>query len=229
MSAFALRMAIDTPIALNNLLHLDGLLGRLLADRGQDPANLPLEQIEGVYRCSAALLETGAFGPVETRMARIKRIREESDGLSKPGRRRRTTDAMSPFRPRLEKHCVFEAVKAVWFCGDGDRDAVATLVGEARAIGSMGSAGYGRVVECELFPLEGSPDIGLLLNNGLPARAVPLDLWHERELPKHPRAVIAQQRYRPPYWSSEETICIAPLLSDLFGTRAEISGLTGLI
>lgn len=228
MSAFALRITIDTPIALNNLLHLDGLLGRLLANRGRNPTNVPLEQIEGVYCCSAALLETGAFGPVETGLTRIKRLRDESERVAKPGRRHRTMDEMSPFRPQLHDQNLFEAVKAIWFYGDGNCNVVADLIGDARAIGSMGPSGYGRVVEWELFGLERSLDQGFFLTNGLPARVVPLSLWDKCELPRHPRAVIAQQHYRPPYWAGDEAICIAPLLIDLSGTRAEISGLIGL-
>jgi hypothetical protein len=228
MSGFALRIAIDTPVVLNNLLHLDGLLERLLASRGDDPANVSLRRIDQVYCASAALLETGPFGAVENRWTRVKRMRGENDYGIKSDRRLTQIDAMSPFRPKLTDHKLFESVSAIWFCGQGNHARIAEVLRDLTSLGSMASSGYGRVLEWEIMGLGKSDDHGLLLQNGLPARAVPMTLWRRLDWPQHPRAIITQQSYRPPYWAASQEICIAPLLNDLVGTRAEISGLIGL-
>lgn len=228
MSGFAIRIAIDTPVVLNNLLHLDGLLERLLASRGDDPANVPLRRIDQIYCASAALLETGPFGAVEKRSTRVKRLRGENDYGSKSDRRLTQIDAMSPFRPKLTSHKLFESVSAIWFFGQGNHARIGELLHDLTSLGSMASCGYGRVLEWQIMDLGNSDDHGLLLQNGLPARAVPVTLWRRLGLPQHPRAIITQQRHRPPYWAVSKEICIAPLLDDLVGTLAELSELIGL-
>lgn len=228
MSGFAVRIAIDTPVVLNNLLHFDGLLGRLLALRGDDPAHIPLRRVDRVYCGSVALLETGPFGPVEYQRSRIKRLRGEDNCVAGANSLQAAMDAMSSFRPRLSVHRLYESVSAIWFCGQGDHARVADLLHDLRSIGSMASCGYGRVIRWEMMSLQDSDEHGLLLQNGLPARAVPVTLWRRMDLPEHPRAVIAQQACTPPYWRGDQEICIAPLLVDLTGTRPEIAGLIGL-
>ncbi len=227
MSGFAIRIAIDTPAVLNNLLHLDGLLERLLASRGDDPANVPLRRIDQVYCGSAGLLETGPFGAVENRWTRVKRLRGEQDYGIKSDRRLSPIDAMSPFRPRLTDHELFESVSAIWFCGQGNHARIAEILCDLTSLGSMASCGYGRVLEWQITDLVKSDENGLFLKNGLPARAVPMTVWRRLGFPQHPRAIITQQSYRAPYWRAVHEICIAPLLNDLVGTRAEISGLIG--
>lgn len=228
ISGFAIRIAIDTPVVLNNLLHLDGLLERLLASRGEDPANVPLRRIDKIYCVSAALLETGPFGAVENRSTRIKRLRGVNDSGSKSDRPPARIDAMSPFRPKLTNYKLFESVSAIWFFGQGSHARLRNLLRDLRSLGSMAACGYGRVLEWEMIDLGKSDDHGLLLKNGLPARAVPVTLWRRLGLPRHPRAIVAQQSYRPPYWGGSQEICISPLLDDLVATRADMNELIGL-
>lgn len=228
MSGFALRIAIDTPVVLNNLLHLDGLLERLLANRGDDPANVPLRRLDQIFCASAGLLETGPFGAVEKRATRVKRLRGENNYGSKSDRGLSQIDAMSPFRPKLTHHKLFESVSAIWFFGQGNYAHIGELLRDLMSLGSMASCGYGRVREWQIMDLGKSDDHGLLLKNGLPARAIPVALWRRLGLAQHPRAIITQQSHRPPYWAPSQEICVAPLLDDLVGTRAELSELIGL-
>jgi hypothetical protein len=227
MTIFAIRMAIDTPIAINNLLHFDGLLGHLLARRGKDPLRLPLHELEGVFCGSAALLETGPFGAVEHSVTRIKTIRDQERVFSEVLTGQKVIGEMSPYRPQLHEYTVFDSVKAVWFAGSGDSRDVFDLVKDLSSIGAMAPVGYGRITERKLFTLSEVSSAGLLLASGLPARAVPIHVWRRLELPRHPRAIISEQRFRPPYWQGEVTACIAPTYYDLCGTFAEIRGMLG--
>ncbi len=74
-ASFALRMAIDTPIALQRLLHLDGLLCSLAAAVGGQWDDIPLERYEGIWQGSAAMLEVGPFGPTYFQQMRLKHVR----------------------------------------------------------------------------------------------------------------------------------------------------------
>jgi hypothetical protein len=228
MTAFAIRMAIDTPIAINQLLHFDGLLGSQLARRGEDPLRLPLLEVEGVFCGSAALFETGPFGAVEHSVTRVKIIREQGQVLTNALAKQHVIGEMSPYRPQLREYTVFDSVKAVWFACNGDSAAVFDLVRNLLSIGAMATAGYGRIADRKLFKLPRVASPGFLLGNGLPARAVPINVWKTLELPIHPHALVSEQRYRPPYWESELTTCIAPSYYDLCGTFAEIRGMLGL-
>ena len=231
MSGFAIRITVDTPVVLNNLLHLDGLLGRLLVRQGKDPLQVPLREVDGVFCGSAAILETGPFGAVERRIVRVKGVREQEvpswlfRGMSAG---QRTIGEMSPYRTQLRDYPAFDCIKAVWFAGDGDGQAALDLLEDMPSIGAMMPAGYGRVTGRKLFNLRQVSDPGIRLEDGRPARAIPLPVWERSGLPKHPRAIISEQRFRPPYWEGEIASCIAPVLFDLCGTVSEVKGMVGL-
>jgi hypothetical protein len=231
MNGFAIRITVDTPVVLNNLLHLDGLLGRLLVSRGKNPLQVPLREVDGVFCGSAAILETGPFGGVERRIIRVKSIREQ-EALGRLFRgmsaRQRTIGEMSPYRTQLREYPAFDCIKAVWFAGDGDGQAAFDLLEDMPSIGAMMPTGYGRVTGRKLFNLRQVSNPGILLEDGRPARAVPLPIWERLGLPKHPRAIISEQRFHPPYWKGQCAPCIAPVCFDLCGTVSEIKDMLGL-
>lgn len=232
MSGFAIRMNLDTPVVVNNLLHLDGLLGKALVRRGKDPLEVPLREVDGVFCGSAAIFETGPFGAVQRRLIRVKGIREQEvpsrlfRGMSAG---QRTIAEMSPYRTQLRDYPMFDCIKAVWFAGDGDGQAAFDVLADVPSIGAMMPTGYGRVTGRKLFNLRQVSDPGILLEDGRPARAVPLPIWERLGLPKHPRAIISEQRFRPPYWEGESAPCIAPVYFDLCGTLSEIRDMIGLV
>lgn len=231
MSGFAIRINIDTPVALNNLLHFDGLLGKLLVRRGKDPSEVPLRNIDGIFCGSAAMLETGPFGAVEQTVTRIKALRQMDvpdcfvNGL--PGSQR-IIGRMSRYRAQVRAYPVFDCVKAVWFAGDGDGQAALDLLGDMPSIGAMMMAGYGHVTGRKLFEISHPSAPGIRLEDGRPARAVPLSVWEKLGFQKHARAIISEQRFRPPYWEGQMALCITPAHSDLCGTLTEIKDLIGL-
>ena len=232
MSAFAARIGIDTPIALTDLLHLDALLGRVVTDDGGDIDDLPLARTDGMWHASAALLETGPFGAVSAEQQRIKSIRKGQfpDGVLDhlpPGKR--TIGAMSAFRGRITPYRPMSGVTALWFVFDGDPVAVADLLDDVLFFGAYHKVGYGRrASDVEIFPVTAQAPAGVVLANGLPARATPMRIWDDVfELPHHPRRSVASASWRPDYRLSMREACAVPSQVDMMGMRSEIMGLIG--
>jgi hypothetical protein len=227
---FLVRLGVDTPVALNNLLHLDGLLGKVLYDQGKTLDDLPLECFEGVWMGSAAILETGAFGAGEETITRIRTIREEnipSALLAKLSGQETGIGPMSPYRNRLRAYPLASGVNAVWFAGLGDAKAVMALLEHVNQLGAMYKTGYGRVISREIFAC-GNARAGLAILSTLdagellPARAVPLAVWDKVTGLRPARAVIAERRAVPPYYQGDPVRCISPIQADLTGTRRDI-------
>lgn len=225
MKPFAVRLGIDTPISLTNLLHLDAMLGKVAFDRGGDLENIPLARRDGIWMGSAAVLETGPFGLSSSTIKRVKAIRDDNipagvlDGLP---RKDRVIGEMSPFRPRLTSYPVARAVTAVWFFGTGDAAEVQDMLQDIPGIGAMHTVRYGRVTSIEILDCEDAPDVGLQLADNLPARTVPVSTWQHWGYGSHSRAVVSEQRWRPPYWTGDRVPCISPIQQDMTGTRRQI-------
>lgn len=232
MSACAVRIEIDTPIVLHDLLHLDALLARVVTDAGGDADDLPLASTDGLWHASALLLETGAFGAVETEESRIKSLRKgqfPDDSLDHVPISRRSIGPMSPLRPRLTTHRPLSGVTAIWSVFDGDAKAVVDLLDDVLYFGAHHRVGRGRrSSDAEVFPVVAPGPVGVVLANGLPARAVPLRTWDTKfVLPHHPNRCASTSSWRPDYRESEKDVCVLPAQRDLTGTRTEIMGLIG--
>ena len=78
MKAFAVRLGVDTPISLRNLLHLDALMGSIAVRLGRSHEDLPLGRSDGLWHASAALIETTAFGVSEATYRRSAALRRDS-------------------------------------------------------------------------------------------------------------------------------------------------------
>ena len=229
--SFYVRLAIDTPLALRGLLHLDGLLMSLAASAGQDPAGIPLSRHGGVAQGSAAILECGIHGLAERSVPRTKRISDLEIppgviGHLTPGSRRLGT--MSAHRPQLASYPLFENVRAVVFAGRGSLDAAARLLSEATSLGAMGRAGYGNIADMDADYLPDDRLTGFRLPCGMPARVIELRAWEASRPSPLARPAIGQGRAHPPYWAGTETDCVIPLQCDLSGTRREVAGIIGL-
>ena len=228
--SFALRMAIDTPIALQRLLHLDGLLCSLAAAAGWQWDDIPLERYEGIWQGSAAMLEVGPFGPIHFKQMRLKQVRKDTvpaavaETLPKGDR---IIGAMSLERNQLTPYSCLGGVRAVWFTGRGDPGAVSDLASRAPNIGGMGRTGYGRITGVAVMPLDEAALTGLMLGDGRPARTMPVGLWGRIGDVEHPHKVVSDERPFPPYWTGPEEACVSPMQVDLMGTRAELVAMVG--
>jgi hypothetical protein len=230
MKSFAVRLAIDTPIALDSLLHLDGLLCALTARAGNHWNEIPLAQTDGIWHGSAALLECGPFGPAYSQVVRLKHVRVDSvprpAAEALPARDRRIRD-MSRERNRLTPHTLLAGIRAVWFVGRGNPDRVKELLATARNLGSMGQTGYGRIREQEAIEVPDVVTSGLVHTPAFPARNLPLDLWKKIGRDDQARGIVSMQRPLPPYWHGPEVECISPMQVDLTGTAAELAEIVG--
>jgi len=230
MRAFAVRLAVDTPVSLRHLLHLDALLGNVAARLGRAHDDLPLERSEGLWHASAALMETTVFGVAEEACKRVAALRRDSipagllDGLPKA---ERSIDAMSPHRPRLNEYPSLRGATALWFSGRGEPGAVLDLLSEVTGLGAMAGTGHGRVTGMELVETDDAPLAGIALSDGGPARAVPAARWLALGFAKPDRALVAAQRWYGPYWERSSDLCLSPMQTDLTGSQSEIRKLVG--
>ena len=229
--SFAIKLDIDTPISLAKLFHLDGLLSSLAVARGRGSDWLPLFRTNEVWHGSAAILETGPFGFLETEVPRLRRsatisARELCLDVVTPARRE--VGPMSPMRSRLERHRCYSGVRSVWFTGQGIVDEVLDLLQDVRYLGAMGRCGYGRVTQVSLVPLQEQALVGLVEPSGRPLRAIPVRAWEHLQLSAPAGGDVSLQRWCPPYWTGDEELCFAPIQSDLQGTASEIRALIGV-
>ena len=232
VSSFAVRIGVSVPVVLNNLLHLDSLLGKIVTRAGGTVEDVPLATTRGVAHGSAAILETGNYGAVQESWPRLKAIKRNDvpTGLTvgtKPSER--TIDAMSPYRNKLTYHTMYSSVRAVWFAGQGDAAVVADLLSDLSTVGGLWTVGHGETTKVEVFALDGVADAGMILADGLVARAVPADVWADLGHPTHPRAVTSKQRWKGPYWDGPKDVCISPAQADLIGPRRDVMAMVGLM
>jgi hypothetical protein len=226
IQSFAIRIEIDTPIALRNLLHLDGLLGAEQTLRGRRLEDIPLERRLGSWQGSVGILETGPFGPVSSRNVRLKHV--PADGVPpgifdhlKPGQRR--LNQMHPMRNVLTPYTCLDGIRAVWFTARGDIARTLDLLSNTRNLGAMGRTGWGRIVDITTSDIRNEAMTGLVFpGSGLPARTVPVATWNQLGLKQPESAIVSMQRANPPYWIGEEVPCISPIQVDAMGTATEI-------
>jgi hypothetical protein len=208
MRSFVMRLAIDTPIALDALLHLDGLLCARTARAGGQWDDIPLQQTDGVWHGSAAFLECGPFGPAQTEVVRVKHIRvdtvPQAVANSLPLRQRKLRD-MSPERNRLTPHAVLGGIRALWFAGRGHIDRVADLASTARNLGSMAQTRYGHVTGLETVDVPDAATTGLLHVPWFPARTLPLDIWQRVGHQAGAKGIISMPRPLPLIGSENES------------------------
>ena len=131
-------------------------------------------------------------------------------------------------RNALSSYPCFDGVRAVWFAGCGDAEAVLDLLHDARNLALMGRTGYGRIAGFALFEIEQSATAGLF-PSGLPARTVPVEIWDDLDLGRSAAAIISLQRFQPPYWTGPEVECISPMQVDLSGTSNDIRAIVGTV
>lgn len=231
-TSFAIRMSIDTPLALRALLHLDGLLGFHTALRGQNLTDIPLSQYEGIWQGSAAMLETGTFGATVLTQTRIKHVSLDTvppEILEQAQPIHSKIGPMSPMRGTLSQYPLLEGIRAVWFTGRGDSTRVEALLQEVRNLGAMGRTGYGRVIDLQMLKVYDHILTGIASSAGMPLRTVPLGAWDALGLGRHASAVVSLQRPYPPYWTGPTIPCISPIQVDMTGTLVEMKALAAVI
>lgn len=217
MSAFYVRIELGTPVILNPVLTLDGLLARLAFDRLGDAGaaldGLPLERHGAIHKASMLFAE----GPAP--QAPVSMVR-----LVNPGKTL-TADMVRPKRgaklPNIRIHRgefkslldTYTAIlpRALWAFGRGDPDAVREELRGAKAIGKKRAQGWGEVADIQVEEVEVEVDarFGLMTADGEPGRAVPWPLWREIG-GRQDGVTTTMAKTGFPRWSCEPEFCAVP-------------------
>jgi len=211
VSHFALIAHLDTPLVLgsNSWLTLDSLLSAALTMRqGQwHPEEIPLDDICGLYRGSAALL----VEPRPLQVPFISSLNPHYDYKDDP--RKKVLRSGGPDKADLDMRQAYEVERVIW-CGSGDAEACRELAETLYGVGKKVSHGFGEVRQWALEHLD--VDRSLTLPNGTPARPVPASLWEQLaartegllpidELP------VDNVAYKPDYWNpGNRALCVLP-------------------
>ena len=165
--AFAVRIGIDTALFSSRAAIgiLIGLLGSLADDPGKRTNVLPAPGARGDLARASTLHPKPALlrshcGSISYQ-ARDRRScpRRHLQSL-KPAQRK--INKMNPMLNIFSAYPSYEGIRAVWFTGRGDPEAVADLLHGARYLGAMGRTGYERVTDIELIRLYGRTRSGLV-------------------------------------------------------------------
>jgi hypothetical protein len=230
--AFVVGMGLKSPIIPGRRLMLDALLSGLLFERTGDPTRaieeIPLVRVGQTWCGSQVLLEGPCAAiPMVYTMA-LRAERDLSPKSVRPGGRggkfQRIESGRGPYQNKLTEMLAYEA-RAVWFCGRGSLDAIQGLLEDVPAIGKKRSSGFGAISResIDIEEIDGEWP-GLMLSDGTPARAVPVEVW--KEIGGSEDVEFAYEAARPPYWQGEHETCAVP--SHLVVDREQAGKLIGL-
>ncbi len=234
--AFAVRAEIDTPLAMSGPLHLDALLLEGMFRLTGDPPrieDLPLTFRHGVPMGSAGVLEVGPRGASNVEYTRIKSIRaghltlDDAHWDKSMPTSLRSVGEMSPMRNQLTPYTHMINVRAVWWTGRGDPDAVLEALEEIRGIGAMAATGHGRVVEWSLHERGDDALAGWVGADGIVLRALPEPAWDDVGGTSGRR--VEQVRVAPPYWTGDRVPALVPDMSLMVGRRREVETMLAVI
>jgi len=205
MSAFIVRIALNTPVIMNPVLTLDGLLARLAFDRLGDAeaalASLPLECVRpdisslpeqepaqpaplrsALIHKASILFAEGPAPEAKVNMVRLARPGKTlTADMIRPGRGKKIPNILThrgEFKNLLDNYTA-RMPMALWAFGRGDADAVRAALEGVKAIGKKRAQGWGEIAEVEVDRIEAPEAFGLMTADGKPARAVPIALWEE--------------------------------------------------
>ena len=178
MKPLEVRLALDTPICVGYMSPtLDGILASAIAateGESATPALLDgmLASTDGVYRASQAWLDPlpVAFDyAVIRRGLRDQDLRPEWEVFNEVGGRATVKPKLDEVRAILSESVTFFAV--------GDATAIRNRLAHVGAIGGRRRSGFGRVVSMTVEEVEADAERhGLLMINGQPARALPVEM-----------------------------------------------------
>lgn len=214
MNQFILTLNFRTPISAGRLPTLDAILAAEIAkERGDDAiGDLPLEQTEGVWHGSALFFDAPGIVRQTTKVALTRKERLDVPDHVAPSRG-------GVFRkwPNLMNSYDMQAVSVGVYLGDGDIDAVESIIRDVPAIGARRADGFGLIDSYAFDEVRIGPLWGLADAAGRPARPVPNEVWSrlgpEAQVPQ----AIEVCKYRPFYWSSRTptAVCAVPASQEL--------------
>ncbi len=185
---------------------LDGLLAALLFDELQDVeaahAAIPIQQTDGLFHASAAIMEAS-----REHISFIAALRPDHSLdpelilKNKHGQVHRKFD--SSLTNVMNSYAMLTAPTVTWYA-EGDADRIQRLLAPVQFIGKRRASGFGRVSQ---WQVEADELDGIVGPFGEPLRPVPIALFKGDT--SHPMVDAA---WRPAYWNPlHRTACYAPV------------------
>jgi len=161
---------------------------------------IPLEQWEGIYKCSAPVYrykceETTKF-----------RKRWEPDGRVNWGKRKAKFDTSQGAEKSYDLPLFVRLTPRIDWFAMGDCSEIERLLSGVTGIGKKRSHGYGQVIRWEVKEIK---DDWSLVRDGQLMKPIPTELFPQLGLPlSHD---FLQWGYKPPVWLPEnKTLCVMP-------------------
>lgn len=213
MENIVVRAELVAPVIVQGWLTLDALLASQLFERTGDVAkahaDIPLTCSHGLWSGSAALFENAK--PVQVQLVAGLRAQHDIDPALVARMRGNVIQTIGAKRRRefgniLSQYPARE-VRAVWWFGQGDSDAVRSLLDDLKFIGKKHAQGYGEVasIDVDVAQCDGVQD-----RASYPLRPVPVALWHGKK-----DAVRDAETWRPAYFDlNGRALCVVPEFVD---------------
>jgi CRISPR type IV-associated protein Csf3 len=219
MSAFIVRITLNTPVILNPVLTLDGLLARLAFDLSGDAeaaiGGLPLERTGPIHKPIHKASHLFAEGPAPATPVNMVRMVRPGKTLTadmvRPQRAgKKIANVMihrGDFKSLMDGYTA-RMPRALWAFGRGDAGAVEAALAQVKAIGKKRAQGWGEIGRIDVEAVEADERFGLMTADGLPARAVPWPLWREIGGREDVTTTMAKTGF--PRWAVEAEFCAVP-------------------
>jgi len=217
---FKVSLSMATPFSLPSRLTLDGLLASaVFTETGltheDNDARIPLDSQDGIFRASSIFF-SGRHdvprGKGDTKVVRVGGLLTPLDlehpaiGLGQRGGPK-SDDFKEIF---MTRYTPMRALDPVVFFGCGDPERVQFLLEHfIIGLGSGHTRGYGAIARVEVTPE--SEDLSWVLEDGSPARPVPVELWQTLDgVNPVEQCVRSQHAVRNPYWQTPRVACVLP-------------------
>lgn len=208
MNNYVVEAELSSPIIFQGFLTMDSLLGALAHERLGDWSQIPIEQTDGLFHASAAIVEPYHVGSIG--WAASMRWQHDWPVEISPKNSRGTPQALSAKRKRefgqvLSSYRVLHAERIRWHAR-GDREKIADLLRGVQAIGKKRAQGYGRVSKWGIRQSE--EDHSIIGSEGQPMRPVPHDRFAgDKSYP------LIEAAWKPAYYDPRNrAACYAPSL-----------------
>ncbi len=229
MQPFYMSIGLSSPIIMRGHLTLDGLLGGAVFEQRGDEMDivkalddLPLKKtcVDGsdrpLYHASALRMRWGSPMRDVSQVKSLNPNRLYDEDFARLRQGRRLPKINDKFPNKIASYIAIGA-PAVWFFGVGDIGRIATIMRRVRFIGTRRHGGFGEISELSdgrsdvmLYPVSGVDEhtFGLLDEDGLPARPMPVSVWDSLSTAPQP---IVFETWHNPYWDRTcATKCVVP-------------------
>ena len=209
MENFVVRAELASPVIAQGWLTLDAVLAAQIyantGDVARAHSEIPLSCTDGLWNASAALFESSKPAQVQfiaslraqhdLDTALIARVRGSVIQSIGAKRRREFGNVMSQYPARQ--------VRAVWWFGSGNIDAVRALLADVHFLGKKHAQGYGEISRMDI---DAARCDGLKDDAGYPLRPIPKALWDGQA-----DAIIDAETWRPAYFDTRDrALCVVP-------------------